>query len=32
VSVLKGLVLGYIVFNTWDIYRMLLFFFTFYTM
>lgn len=32
VSVLKGLFLGYIVFYTWDIYRMLLFFFTFYTM
>lgn len=32
VSILKGLFLGYIVFNTWDIYRMLLFFFTFYTM
>lgn len=32
VSVLKGLFLSYIVFTTWDIYRMLLFFFTFYTM
>lgn len=32
VSILKGLFLAYIVFNSWDIYRMLLFFFTFYTM
>ncbi len=32
VSVLKGLFLSYIVFIAWDIYRMLLFFFTFYTM
>jgi hypothetical protein len=32
ISVLKGLFLGYIVFYSWQLYRMLLFFFTFYTM
>ena len=31
VSVLKGLLLGYLVFYTWWIYRLVLFFFTFYT-
>jgi Protein of unknown function (DUF3667) len=32
ISVLKGLFLGYIVFYSWQVYRMILFFVTFYTM